>query len=762
TREDALGAYGLYEAVDYTHARIPRGKSRAVVRAFMTHHQGMGLIAMSNLLLDGSMIRRFMADPSMRATDLLLQERMPQTAPILQPHAREVQSATRPATVNPGDLMRIFTDPDTPSPEVQLLSNGHYHVMVTHTGGGASRWRDLAVTRWREDTTRDVWGSFIYLRDVESAQVWSAAFQPTRQPAKRYEAIFTQGRAEYRRRDREIETHTEICVSPEDDVEIRRVTLGNFARVPRRIELTSYAEVALSPQNADLAHPAFNKLFVQTEILADRQALLCSRRPRSPTEAVPWMFHLVVVPAGSPPPTFETDRARFLGRGRTTARPAAMDAPTGQPEPLSNSAGIVLDPIIAARQLVELPADHEGIVHFITGVAESREAALALIDKYHDSHFVDRAFDMAWSHSQIILRQLNVTEAEAQLYGRLVGSMCFAHARHRTPFGVIAKNKLDQRGLWRFGISGDLPILLLRMSDLNRMDRLQDALRMHAYWRNKGLTSDLVIINEDYSGYRATLNDQIMAAVTTGPDAGLLDQPGGVFVRRIENLTEEDQILLQTVARVVLSDTAETLQEQVDRRTPPRRLPPPFRPAEDDARVPPPAPLKPRERIFENGLGGFTPDGREYVILLEPGDIPPAPWVNVIASPHIGTVVSESGGMYTWADNAHEFRITPWYNDPVTDASGEAFYLRDEDTGRFWSLTPLPAPGASGTVCRHGFGYSVFEHDETDVLTEAWVYVALDAAVKFVTVRVHNHSGRSRRLSLTAFFELVLGEWRHS
>ncbi len=760
-REDALGAYGLYEAVDYSPARVPRGKSRAVVRAFMTHHQGMGLIAMANLIHDGPMIRRFMADPAMRATDLLLQERMPQTAPVLRPHEHEVKSAALPATVDPVDTMRIFADPDSPTPEVHSLSNGNYHVMVTHAGGSASRWRDLAVTRWREDVTRDHWGTFLYLRDVATAAVWSAAFQPVGQPAKRYEAIFTQGRAEYRRRDGDIETHTEICVSPEDDVEIRRVTLSNGGRGPRRVELTSYAEVALAPANADLAHPAFSKLFVRTEILADRQAILCSRRKRSHEDADPWMFHLLVAPDGAAAPTFETDRARFLGRGRTTARPAALDTPAGQPAPLANGAGFVLDPIIAARQLIELPTDRTTWAHVITGIAETREAALALIDKYNDRHFVDRAFDMAWSHSQIVMRQLNVTEAEAQIYGRLAGSMLFAHARHRAPAGVIAANRMGQRGLWRFGISGDLPIILLRISDLNRMDRVHDALRAHAYWRMKGLASDLVIVNEDYSGYRATLNDQIMGAVTSGPDAGFLDRPGGVFVRRIETLTEDDQVLLQTVARVVLSDSAETLQEQVDRRVAPRRLPADFRPAEDQVREPRPVPLAPRERIFENGLGGFTPDGREYVIMLEPGRTTPAPWANVIASPRIGTVVSESGGMYTWVGNAHEFRITPWENDPVTDACGEAFYLRDEDTGRFWSLTPLPAPGAAGSVCRHGFGYTVFEHDESDVFTEAWVYVAMDAPVKFVTVKVSNHSGRPRRLSLTAFFELVMGEWRH-
>lgn len=762
TSEDALGLYGLYEAVDYTPARRPRGKSRAVVRSFMTHHQAMSLIAMSNLLMDDPMVRRFMADPSVRATELLLQERMPRTTPTLQPHVREARSATQPATVDQGDLMRIFSNPDTESPEIHCLSNGDYHVMVTHAGGGSSRWRDLAVTRWREDATLDAWGSFLYLRDIDTSEVWSAAFQPTRRPGDHYEAIFTQGRAEIRRRDLEIEAHTEICVSPEDDVDIRRLSLNNFSRNIRRIEITSYAEVVLGPQNSDLAHPAFHKLFLQTEILPNRRAILCSRRKREPSEETPWMFHVLIAPGATEPPSFETDRARFIGRGRSLARPAAMDAPAFQSVPLSNSAGVGLDPIVAVRQAVEVPTDRETVAYTITGVAETREGALALIDKYHDASFVERAFDMAWSHSQIVTRQLNVTEAEAQTYGRLASSMLFAHTRHRAARSVIAQNTLGQQGLWRFGISGDLPILLLRIGDLKRLNHVHDTLGAHAYWRMKGLSSDLVIVNEDFSGYRAQLNDQIMTAIAASPDADLFDKSGGVFVRRIENLSEEDQTLLQTVARVLISDNAETLQEQVDRRVVPRRLPRALRPAQKESRRDSEVPLQQRERIFENGPGGFTPDGREYVILLEPGQTTPAPWCNVIASPHIGTVVSESGGMYTWVDNAHEFRITPWYNDPVTDRSGEAFYLRDEESGRFWSLTPMPAVGESGTVCRHGFGYSVFEHDESGIFTEAWVYVAMDAPVKMVTVKVRNHSGRRRRLSLTAFYELVLGEWRHT
>jgi len=755
------GNYGFFEAIDYTPSRVPRGKNHAIVRAFMAHHQGMSLLAFEHVLLDQPMQRRFMSVPLIQATELLLQERVPKKGATLHPHAAEVSAAARPPAAEAGTIMRVFTDPNTPIPEVHLLSNGSYHVMATHAGGGYSRWRDLAVTRWREDATSDGWGTFIYLRDRDTGRYWSTAYQPTLRRADHYEAIFVQGRAEYRRRDQGIEAHTEISVSPEDDVEIRRVTLSNHSSRTRQIEVTSYAEVVLASLNADLAHRTFSNLFVQTEILPSRQAILCTRRRRTPGEQVPWMFHLLAAPgvvAGAQ--SYETDRARFIGRGRTAANPAALDGP-GSPSALSNTEGSVLDPIVAIRRTLTLSPDESVTVQIISGVADTREAALALLEEYGDRHFVERAFEMAWFHSQEVLRHLNASEADAQIYGRLASSVVHTHALRRAAPGIIARNQLGQSGLWRFAISGDLPIVLLNIGDLNRIDLVKQALQAHAYWRMKGLAADLVIVNEDFSGYRAVLQDQIMGLINAGPEAQVIDKPGGVFVRRVEELSEDERVLLQTVARIVFNDTAETLIEQVERRVSAERVSDRLEPALQMV-AEPVYPLAARERIFSNGLGGFTPDGREYIITLEPGQTTPAPWVNVIASPHIGTVVSESGSAYTWAENAHEFRLTTWHNDPLSDASGEAVYIRDEETGAFWSPTPLPARGRSGYVCRHGFGYSVFEHYEAGIASELFTYVAMDAAVKFVVVKLRNRSRRARSLSLTGYWELVLGEWRHA
>jgi cyclic beta-1,2-glucan synthetase len=749
------GQYGFYEAVDYTRTRIPRGQNNAVVRSYMTHHQGMVFLSLAYLLLDKPMQRRFQSDPQFQATELLLQERIPRAAPFY-PHSAEVTGERQSADEQVA-LLRVFKTPHTPAPEVHLLSNGRYHVMVTNAGGGYSSWKGLAVTRWREDTTRDNAGMFCYVRDVESGEVWSTAYQPTRRPTKTYEAIFSQARAEYRRRDRDIAIHTEIAVSPEDDIEIRRSTITNYSDVSRTIELTSYAEVVLAAPAADATHPAFSNLFVQTEILGSRQAILCTRRPRSHHEQPPWMLHLIaVVGATTGETSYETDRSKFIGRCRTTASPEAM-AYAGR---LSNSSGSVLDPIVAIRLEITLLPDQTVSVDHITGMAETRDSAVELIDKYRDRHLADRVFDMAWTQGQVVLRQLNASEADAQLFGRLAGSVVYANAALRANAATLKKNRRGQSGLWGHGISGDLPIVLLRIGNAENIHLVRQLVQAHAFWRLKGLAVDLVIWNESPEGYRQVLQDLIVGLVSAGTEAQIVDHPGGIFVRRPEQMSDEDRILLQTVARAILVDTEGTLAEQLERRISPDLKVPELIPSPRRFDVIPNRQPPRGDLVFENGLGGFTADGREYVIRIEPGQVTPAPWVNVIANPGFGTVVSESGGAYSWSENAHEFRLTPWYNDPVSDVSGEAFYLRDEESGEFWSPTPQPARGRRPYHCRHGFGYSVFEYTENGISSELWVYVAMDAPIKFAVLKVRNMSGRSRKLSATAYCEWVLGEMR--
>jgi cyclic beta-1,2-glucan synthetase len=762
--EGFIGQYGFFEAIDYTPARQRRGQSRVLVRSHMAHHQGMSLLALAYLLLDRPMQRRFESDRLFQAVMLLLQERIPKATALFS-HTANL-SDVRALSIAEEMPIRVFSSPDTPIPEVQLLSNGRYHVMVSNAGGGYSRWKDLAVTRWREDSTCDHWGSFCYLREVAGeagGALWSFAYQPTLKRPETYEAIFSEGRAEFRRRDAvrsgsgTIETYTEIVVSPEDDIEVRRVRVSNRSRQRREIEVTSYAEVVLAPAAADALHPAFSNLFVHTEILRERRAILCTRRPRSRNEPSPWMLHLVAVHGAEPgAASYETDRLRFLGRTRSTAAPLAMSDST----PLSGSEGSVLDPIVAIRHRVALDPEQVVTIDIVSGVADTRDLAVSLVEKYQDRHLADRVFDLAWTHSQVVLQQLNATEADSQLHVRLASSVIYANASLRASADVLIKNRRGQSGLWGYAISGDLPIVLLQIADGANIDLVRQLVQAHAYWRLKGLAVDLVIWNEDHAGYRQQLQDQIMGLIASGIGASLIDRPGGIFVRQAEQISSEDRILFQSVARAVITDSRGTLAEQLDHRGPMEPRPPLLRARRTHRpELPAAAPPSP-ELILFNGLGGFAPDGREYVILLTPELVTPAPWVNVLANPHFGSVISESGVAYTWSENAHEFRLTPWHNDPVSDAGGEALYLRDEKTGQFWSPTALPVRAAAPYVIRHGFGYSVFSTRSEGICSELWVYVAIDAAVKFSVLKVRNESGRPRRLSATAYVEWVLGDLR--
>jgi cyclic beta-1,2-glucan synthetase len=650
--------------------------------------------------------------------------------------------------------MRVFDTPTSRAPEVHLLSNGRYHMAMTNAGGGYSRWRDLAVTRWREDPTRDCWGTFIYLRDTATGEFWSATYQPALRPPEHYEVIFARGCVEYRQRQNALEIRTEICISQEDDVELRRVTITNHSESQRFIELTSYAEVVIANPWADAAHPVFSNLFVQTEFVRTNSAILCTRRPRSESEMRPWLLHSMVVEEGARDEiSCETDRARFVGRGRTPVSPAAMQ----EASPLSNTVGSVLDPIVSLRRTFGLAPSQTVRIDLILGVTETRDTALALVKKYHDPRIIDHSFDVA--RTDLILSELGATEAEIQIYERLASAIIYVDPAGRAAASVLLQNRRGQSGLWSYGISGDLPIVLLRIGDPTRIEIVKQLIQAHSYWRMKGLPVDLVILVEQVSDSPQALYDQIISLIASGPKAEMLDKSAGIFVRHLDAIASEDRVLLQSAARIVLIDANGALAEQLDSHEESGlsgAVLTPVRPALLDA----PQTLAPRELIFHNGLGGFTPDGREYVVTLQPGQTTPVPWVNVIANPSFGTVISESGCGYTWAENSHEFRLTPWNNDPVTDATGEAFYIRDEQSKNFWSPTPLPARGTTPYVIRHGFGYSVFEHAEDGIISELTVYVAMDAPVKLSALKLRNVSGRSRRISITGYAEWVLGDQR--
>ncbi len=759
------GAYGYYEAIDYTHATADEslgatesaGPSRGtIVRAFMAHHQGMTLVSLANVLLGDPMVRRFHADPRVQATELLLQERVPRQAPITQ--ARPVEE-TRTAGPAPTLALRRFRSPHTLWPHAQFLSNGSYTAVVTNAGGGASFCRGRVVTRYREDATRDPGSQFIYLRDVRSGSVWSATHHPVGREAEDYLVTFLAEKASFSRRDDDIATLLDVAVSTEDDVEVRRLAVTNHSDRPREIEITSYAEIVLAPAADDLAHPAFGKLFVETEYLPERTALLCRRRPRAADEETLWAVHVLSLEGRTQGPVeWETDRARFLGRGRSTENPQALDG-----RALSGTTGVVLDPIVSLRQRIRLAPGGFVRLSFATGLTSSRDTALALAQKYHEPSSMARTFALAFAHAQSALRHLGVSSEDVLLYERLASRVLYADRSLRAGPEILARSELGQEGLWPHGISGDLPILLVRVVEEDDLPLVREVLQAQEYWRLKGLRADVVILNEHPVSYLDEMHGQLTALLDNGPWRAWNHQPGGAYLLRGDRMGEAERLLLAAVARAVLTGDRGDLSAQLDHAY--AEWPDPEPADLEPSRTPDPEAASPRSvdvppLVLGNGLGGFTDDGRSYAIVLDGAAQTPLPWANVIANPLFGTVVTASGSAFTWATNSRENRLTPFANDPVTDPTAEALFVRDDETGEAWPATPGPMErtAASGrVVVRHSAGLTRFSRLAHGLDQELDVFVDPKDPVKFSRLTLTNESDRRRHLSVFAYNEWILG-----
>lgn len=784
--EGALGPYGFRDAVDYTRP-VP-GSQKAVVGAYMAHHIGMSLVAFDNALNRNVWQARFHNDALVRSAELVLQERIPRRL-VLQ----DVEHGDEPARV-PAEIdkpaVRDLDTANTPQPRVGLLGNMPYTAIVTNAGSGGSRYENISINRWRNDGTRDNYGQWCYLRDVNSGRVWSAGYQPVCVEPEYYRVLFASDRITFHRRDDGIDTTMEIAVAPGEAAEVRHITLLNTSSAARTVELTSYMEVVLAEEDSDRAHPAFGNLFVQTEWLSESNALLAMRRPRSAADKPTWCGHVVAVAEPQGVVTCETDRARFIGRGRSAQDPMALDD-VGE---LSGTVGAVLDPIFSIRTRVSIPAGRSVEVTFTTFYAEDREQAAQMADLYHDSYSARRALDLSWAHAQAELRELGISPADAALYQELAGHLLYAHPGFKGLVPPGEENKLGQPELWGIGISGDWPILLAILATADGLPSVRQLLKVHHYWRMKGLMCDLVILNEHPPTYLQELNDELLSTVMASSESGLLDRPGGVFIRRADVLKPEEIRLLHSLARIQVDCDGLGLGNflefpNVEDKSPGSgQLPaapgqitalsaiavdkvkefsninPGHTPGSlHEAGVLPATASVPAVSgdglAMFNGIGGFNSND-EYEIRLSGNVLPPVPWVNVIGNPSAGCVISESGTGVTWAENSYFYRLTPWHNDPVKDPPGDCIYFRDEETGAVWTATPEPVRESTPYIVRHGAGYSVFEHAHDSIRSKLRVGVPVSDPVRIQHLTLTNDSDRSRRITMTSYVEWVLGVQR--
>jgi cyclic beta-1,2-glucan synthetase len=759
-RDGARGVYGFYEALDFTPSRLRKGETAAIVRAYFAHHQGMTIVAVLNAVKNGVMRERFHAEPMVRATELLLQERAPRDVPLTHARTEMMSSDAAREISTPTARLVGFSAPTAPASH--LMSNGRYSVMLTAAGGGYSAWNGLALTRWREDGTADDWGSFFFLRDVRSGNTWSAGRMPSAAVPDRYAAAFMEDKAEISRVDGNFTTMMEAVVSPEDDVEVRRVTVTNSSLSARDIELTSYAELVLASQASDVAHPAFSKMFVQTEFIPELETLVATRRRRDPHEREVWVAQFMLTDGATAGALeFETDRSKFIGMGNDRRSPGAMRVS----DPLSNTRGATLDPIFAFRRRMRVPAGRQCSFTLWTAAASTREGVLDLVDRHRQAAAYERALTLSWTQAQIQLRHLSINHEEAHLFQTLAGYVIFSSPALRPGSANLTRGTGPQSMLWPHGISGDRPIVLVRIDDVEDIELVHEVLRAFEYWKTKQLAADIVIVNERMSSYTQDLQLAIEALVRKSVSPKPHDaatSTGDVFTLRADLAAPESLRVLSAVARVVLVSRRGSLASQLAwlaeaAATP--ALPERKTVTAEASSAAAAAPLPPLE--FFNGIGGFSADGREYLTALSASRPTPAPWINVIANSNFGFQTAADGGGCTWFGNSRENQITPWSNDAVSNPPGEIIYVSDDDSGEIISATLKPMNSTAGThLARHGFGYSQFEREANGLKLELTQTAHLTDAVKFSRLRITNRSKFRRRLTVTFYAELALGASR--
>ncbi|SDE38890.1 GH36-type glycosyl hydrolase domain-containing protein [Sporomusa acidovorans] len=753
----ARGKYGYFEAVDFTPERLPENRTGIVIRSFMAHHQGMSLLALANLLAPKKITERFHRDKRVQAAQLLLQERIPVRPKIIKHPAFAYTYVARERPLATGSL-REYRGADTPAPEVCVLSNGTFTTVVTNSGGGFSRCEGLAVTRWREDPVLDNWGSYMYIRDVARDVIWSPAFQPCRTVSAEQRVKFSLDRATFMRVDDDIQTSLEICVSPEWNAEVRRLTLANAGSKVRILEVTTFLELALASPMADDAHPAFSKLFIQTAYVEDAGCLLAQRRPRRQDEKPLWAAHALVAAGRSLGPVeYDTDRAGFIGRGHT------LVLPQGIRSRLRQTVGSVADPAFVMRRRVSIEPGEQVQLFAVTTVAGTRQEAIDLVGRFPGELVVERTFQLAWNRSQIELRHLHLTVAQADAWQAFASRVLYTPPLRQERKQSIAANAKGQSGLWAYGVSGDLPVILVRIGNSTDMPFVVEMLTGHEYLRRLGLFFDLVVLNESAGGYREELQEALKRAVEQAVGwhgAGL----GGVFIINAGQLSDADRTLLFATARVGLRADGPSFGAQSRLLRVVTALPAAIRPTVPANRFAVPVPDNGHDWLFFNGWGGFSADGREYRIMLKSGNPLSAPWINVIANPRFGCLISELGTGHTWWLNSRECKLTPWSNDPVLDPPGEVCYLRDEESGELWLAAPERGDDASipGYTVTHGRGFTCFSHERHGIRQEMTVFVPVDDPVKVIRLRLKNGTAGRRRLSVTYYAEWVLGVQRRT
>jgi cyclic beta-1,2-glucan synthetase len=750
-----LTEYGFYEAIDYTENRLPPNQSYAIIKNFMAHHQGMSLIALDNILHSNIVRERFHNDPIIKTSELLLQERVPQRVSITHPRKDEVLLTLKKEQNKVYSTVENITQVNSQRPQTRILSNGNYTIMTTATGSGFSDCENKSVLRWYEDPTFENQGSFFFINDLSRTPLKSLTFSPLNKFPNEYKTTFSDHKAEFWYNNKKICSHTEVIVSAEDNLELRRITLTNLNLKKYIFDLTSYSEPVLSEKNTDISHPSFNKLFIETEYIPEKNALLARRRKKDKNNDVYYGINQIVFDKNKCSSlSYETDREKFFGRRNSWQESNGLK----KNSKLSNTVGGVLDPIFSFKTRIELEAYETTTILFVSGMTKSKNEALRLIDQYHDFKVFEREEKMSWTKSQVELRHLDLEPDEVNTFQKLASALLYSTPQTRPPKEIMEDNLKSQSDLWSYGLSGDLPTLVVLIKDLVNLSFIQDILQFHEYLKKKSIDFDLIFITDETSIYRMTIHDELFRQIRIFGSHRLLNKKGGIFVFQKSLIPESDFDLFKSIAHIYLSSLHGTLKNQVNQLLKTKYSSDLKEKTNPSKVYKSKFPLKHTKLDFFNGYGGFKNGGKEYQIILQNNKKTPAPWVNVIANSNdFGFIISESGSGYTWSKNSRENKITPWNNDSILDPPSEILYIKDNDNKSYWSPTAGPLQNEFTYLITHGQGYTRFEHTCSDIYQNLLMYVSMTDEVKYFRLSLKNQSKSKRNISVFLYLEWILG-----
>ena len=744
-----LGKYGFYEAIDFTPRRnfnVTNNEPYSIVKSYMVHHQGMSLLSLNNVINDNIMQERFHSLPLVKSANLLLQEKVPKDV-IYTKDNKEKVKADKKIVFENIDTSRYLKKIALDIPQTHILTNGSYSTMLTDRGLGYSKYKNIFISRWRNDYISSIYGNIFYIKDVGDNKVWSSTYLPDIKKPDSYSITFAGDKAKFIRKDGDIETHQEVVISPEDNVEIRRITLINHEEKEKEFEITSYFELIDGDLRGDVAHRAYSNLFVET--FCKDEILLANRRKRRKEEKNRWIFNTSTIDGeGIGGMEYETDRNEFISRGRTLEAPRAVT----ESLPLTGKTGAVLDPIMAIRRRVRLKSGESIKVSFIVGVSDNREEAIELGKKYLGNESIQRAFRMALTRSQVENSYFNFSAKEVSLYEEMMSYLIFNKPikKHQ-----LAEN-IGRKGLWSNGISGDVPIILLNIEKSADIGILYDLLKAHEYYKAKNLTVDFVIMNNEETQYDEPVWNELNELIMKSHLRDIRNTSGGVYLLKKSTISSQERESIIASAEIVLDASKGSLTEQVERievqSYSDKKEYNEF--IEYDKYE-----LNKEELELFNGIGGIDKDSNEYVIKINKNQRTPLPWSNVLANKEFGSVITENGGGFTFVENSHECRITPWNNDSVLDEPGEQIYIRNEDNGKIF--TPYMGREEKELEIRYGKGYGRYTSIEQGIKQELLVYIPKNEKIKISKLSLNNLTDKKRKFSLFYYIQPLMGESLH-